>query len=278
MSSFCPQSYPPSILSSRTTQKSCLKILQVTDLHLLNDPKNNFVSRDCRQSFQCILNQALQEEKNYDLILVTGDLINEMDFSLYDDIFRVLDATNIPFACISGNHDVTDEVGYGLPFHQKKLVAYQPDPRLLNQHVIETEYWQIILLDSSGKVSGWLKTEDLRWLQQQLTNNHKPAMICLHHHVVPVDSHWLDQHILINADEFWQAIAPFPHAKTILHGHIHQEFYQQHRGVDIFATPATCYQFKPHEYDFTFDELPPGYRWLHLYNDGTLDTEVRRLN
>ncbi len=266
-----PFSYiPPTHLLQK---KADLTILQITDLHISTDFKN-------KKSFELTLNQALAEKKSCDLILLTGDLIDEMENSLYDYIFQVLAKTNIPFACISGNHDVTDEVGDGLPFYQKTLVAYPPDSRLLNQHVIETDNWQIILLDSScsGKVSGWLEEEDLNWLKNQLINNHKHAIICLHHHVLPVESNWIDQHILLNADEFWEIIAPFKHVKSIVHGHIHQDYYQQFQGVEIFGTPSTCYQFKPKQFDFAFDSVPAGYRWLYLASDGTIRTELKRLN
>ncbi len=279
MLSFCPPSYPPSRLPSHSGLVEPLSVLQITDLHLFKDPASAYAGCRCNESFQRVLDQAIAEQR-CDLILLTGDLINEMDYSLYDYLFKVLDDTQIPFACIAGNHDVTDEVGADLPFHEKQLVAYPADKRLLNQHVIETDAWQIILIDSSdpGKVSGWINEEDLGWLRKQLSENQKHAIICMHHHPVPVESHWLDQHILLNADELWSTIAPFTHVQSILHGHVHQDFYKKYKGVQIFGTPSTCYQFKPHETEFALDGSPPGYRWLHLNTDGTIQTEVKRLN
>ena len=62
------------------------------------------------------MQQALSDDVRCDLIIVTGDLVDEVESAVYDYIFATLQATNIPFVCIAGNHDVTDEVGKELPF------------------------------------------------------------------------------------------------------------------------------------------------------------------
>jgi Icc protein len=43
------------------------------------------------------------------------------------------------------------------------------------------------------------------------------------------------------------------------------------------ATPSTCVQFKPHCSNFTLDTISPGWRTLELFADGTLQTQVCRL-
>jgi Icc protein len=42
----------------------------------------------------------------------------------------------------------------------------------------------------------------------------------------------------------------------------------------MMSTPSTCFQFVPGRDDFAIDDRPPGYRWLHLYPDGRIDTRV----
>lgn len=269
--------YPPKFIK---TKNNTLNILQLTDLHLKNS--SNYVSKyNSIENFELILNQALSDSTECDLILLTGDLIHEMDYNLYDDIFKIINTTNIPFACIAGNHDVTDEVGHNLPFDKRKLVGYESDNRLLSCHNIESEYWQILLLDSShsGKISGLLNENDLNWLHNQLNNNHKPAIICLHHHPIPIDSYWMDQHILVNANQLWDTILPFSHTRAIIHGHIHQEYYNQVEHIAVLGAPSTCYQFKPKQFNFTLDNInKSGYRWLYLYNQGSLATEIKRIS
>ena len=231
-------SYPASAVSTPDGQ---VNVLQITDLHLSppvftdknTGGKNDSAVAICQRSFEAIIKQALSEERRCDLILVTGDLVNQVQVEVYDHIFEVLQATGIPFACIAGNHDVTDENNSELPFFQRELVARPADTRLLNRHVIETDHWQLLLLDSSmpGKVEGEVTTADIDWLCEQLEACAKPALIALHHHVIPVDSDWIDQHMVENADIFWQRLAAFEHLKVIISGHTHQEQVRHRQGA-----------------------------------------------
>ena len=278
-------SYPVNKISTPDEQ---LTILQITDLHLstpvfssADGDTNNSEANVCQQCFETVLQQALSSDIRCDLIIVTGDLVNEVKPAIYDHIFEVLQATNIPFACIAGNHDVTDEIGSDLPFFERELIAQPTDPRLLSRHVIETDRWQLLLLDSSitGKVAGEITPIDIDWLCERLGDCDKPALIALHHHVIPVDSDWIDTHMAENSEAFWQNLLEFDHLKVIISGHTHQEQVRYRQGVTVYSTPSTCYQFKPYENDFSYDKSAlPGYRWLQLANNGKVASWVERLD
>ncbi|MGO2226594.1 MAG: metallophosphoesterase [Psychrobacter celer] len=276
-------SYPVNTLCPPDEQ---LNILQITDLHL-STPVNKSTDDSsgdavlCQHSFETVLAQALNDDIRCDLIVVTGDLVNRVKPDIYDHIFAVLQATGIPFACIAGNHDVTDELGYDLPFFQRELVAKPADPRLLSRHVIESAHWQLLFLDSSiaGKVSGEIAPSDIDWLCQQLSHCSKPALIAVHHHLIPVDSDWIDTHMAKNSEDFWRQMSAFTHLKVIISGHTHQEQVRHYQGVTVYSTPSTCYQFKPFADEFAYDKrAQPGYRWLQLANNGEVASWVERLD
>jgi Icc protein len=42
------------------------------------------------------------------------------------------------------------------------------------------------------------------------------------------------------------------------------------------GTPSTCFQFAPHSATFAIDDAGPGYRWLELHADGSLESRVGR--
>ncbi len=47
--------------------------------------------------------------------------------------------------------------------------------------------------------------------------------------------------------------------------------------VALMASPSTCVQFAPGSAGFKADDQPPGYRWLELRADGSIETAVSRV-
>ncbi|MGM8898688.1 MULTISPECIES: metallophosphoesterase [unclassified Psychrobacter] len=278
-------SYPAREISSPDGQ---VNVLQITDMHLstvqaVQETTDQHPTSECccTYSFEAVLAQALSEDIRCDLILVTGDLVNVVKPAIYDYIFRLLHDTGIPFACIAGNHDVTDELDGKQPYSQRQLIPQPADERLLSRHVIHTDYWQLLLLNSAipGKVAGEVTDTDIDWLCAQLSACDKTALIALHHHVMLMHSEWIDAHIADNVSTCWQRMAAFPHLRVIISGHTHQDQVRYQNGVTVYTTPSTCYQFKPYEDDFAYDTSAlPGYRWLQLANTGQVASWVKRLD
>lgn len=271
-------SYPPTHIK---TDDGVVNILQLTDPHLYLDPTTEVAGINNQHCFDTCLTQALNEDKRCDLILLTGDLVNEVKTEIYDRLFEQLSQTGIPFAWIAGNHDVTDELDTHLPFTQRRFEAHQPDERLLSQHCISVNDWNILLIDSSvaGQIYGEIDTKSLDWMRQKIQNCHNPVIITMHHHVLPMNSKWIDEHIIKNADDFWEVAEQYQNIKAVVSGHVHQYSDSNQAGINVYTTPSTCYQFKKNHDEFLIDtDANPGYRWLTLYPEGELQTTVMRIN
>lgn len=269
--------YPPHHIHNN--DKS-VNVLQLTDLHLYLDTNKKTAGINNQQSFDNCLHQALNDNIHCDLILLTGDLVNEVKSKIYDRIFDQLEKTGIPFACIAGNHDVTDELNTHLAYKKHEYVAHTRDSRLLSRHIIKANNWHILLVDSSvpGHVYGYLGKENIEWLQQTLAIIHTPVIIAMHHHVLPMTSSWINQHITKDADDFWQVVTMYSNIKAVITGHVHQKYETDYCNTWVYATPSTCYQFKPNCNDFTLDvNAQPGYRWLQLDQEGKIKSWIRRL-
>lgn len=269
--------YPPSIIK---TTDGVVNILQLTDPHLYLDHSTETAGINNYQSFIACLQQALQQDIRCDLILLTGDLVNEVKPEIYQQIQQTLQQTGIAFACIAGNHDVTDELGNHLPYSERQFVAHAPNPLLLSRHCISVNNWRLLLIDSSvaGHVYGRVGNKNLNWLSQNLANSHYPVIIAMHHHVLPMQSAWIDNHITKDRADFWQLIKGNASVKAVVTGHVHQCFEAEYAGVKVYSTPSTCYQFKPRSDDFALDEQArPGYRWISLDQQGKLDSWIQRL-
>ena len=51
---------------------------------------------------------------------------------------------------------------------------------------------------------------------------------------------------------------------------------RRHGLLPLLGTPSTCFQFRPRSAAFSIDDAAPGHRWLHLFSDGRVGTEVGR--
>jgi len=256
--------------TSELSQKNpdCLSLVQLTDTHILPREGDDFDGVDTFASLTTVIGNVMQQEDwPPDGVLVTGDLVHKTEPMAYQRLKVQLERMKVPVYCIAGNHDEPGLMHEILPSEIIQLTE-----------IISTRLWQVILLNSyiPGTHSGRIKKDDLDELDQALSMNDKPVLLCLHHPPVSVHSSWMDSMRLENPDELFAVLDRHDHIKCILWGHIHQVFEEQRNGVMLLATPSTCVQFTPHTDRYIRDHLPPGFRWLKLFQSGELKTRVYR--
>ena len=220
------------------------------------------------QSLRAVVAEVAQQP--FDLGVVTGDLSQDLQPASYQHLRGALQGLNMPLHLMPGNHDdwsmMMTEFPTGIISCAKQVVLGQ---------------WQIILLNTqvAGEVGGALSDDELSWLEETLAGGAAPyAVVCIHHHPVDMGCRWLDQIGLNNSDRLFEVLACHPQVKALLWGHVHQEFDEERAGLRLLSCPSSCIQFKPGSDKFALDLLPPGYRWLRLYDDGSLATGVKRLD
>ncbi len=258
-----------------------LALLQLSDLHLLTDENQYYNGINPAQNLQAVLTKIQTEFANSDAIVLTGDLLQQPQPDNYDRLFAKFGSLNKPFVAVAGNHDVTLELDWHLPFFERRHEPITADPRLVNRHLISSPFWNIICLDSTvrGKVYGKFCKQTLAWLDQTLTTSEKPCVIFAHHPMVLIHSAWIDHHTLKNSAAFWEVVAPHQaKLKAIFVGHVHQELHVIHQGISLYTCPAVSAQFKSFCDDYTLDDMPAGFRWITLYNNGTLATGIKRID
>jgi Icc protein len=254
-------------LMTENSHQKPLRLLQLTDPHLMADPAGVLLGVNTRDSLDAVIAQVLRDHGHPDFILATGDIsqdASEESYRLFGEKLKVFQCGS---AWVAGNHDDSPTLD--------RIAAEQGAG---SRHLL-MDGWQFVLLDTSvaGKVYGELPESELAFLEKTLTENpDHPALIALHHHPVDINAQWMSAIGLRNCDAFWEVVDRFPQVKTVLWGHIHQEYDEYRKGVRLLATPSTCIQFTAGSVKFSVEERSPGYRWFELMPNGDFTTEVRR--
>lgn len=218
------------------------------------------------ESCKAVLERVVHGARKPDAVIATGDLVQDETRQGYQRFRELLQVLDVPVHCVPGNHDsprIMAEMLSTPPFHFCGSAQYGR--------------WQIIMLNSAIRWDdgGRLETNQLQFLEQTLQRNPEQfALIGLHHHPLPTGSRWLDGLNLRNSDEFLAVIDRYPQVRAVAWGHVHQGKETLRNNVLMFSTPSTGSQFLPDSEAFMMDSKPPGYRWITLFDDGSLETEV----
>jgi Icc protein len=203
-------------------------------------------------------------------LLLTGDLVHD-DAAAYAQLRAQFGELGKPVLCLPGNHDdvaAMHQALQGAPFDTTGLADFA--------------HWRVVMLDSvvAGEAHGLLSDSELARLEQALAGaESRHVMVCLHHHPVQLASRWLDTVKLRNSADFFSIVDRYPAVRAISWGHVHQQFDVRRKGVRLLAVPSTCAQFTPYSEQFAVDQHShPGYRRFALHADGTLETEIVRVD
>jgi Icc protein len=238
-----------------------LRVLHLTDPHLFADPQGSLRGTATRASLQAVLAHYRASDWQADLVMVTGDLIQDDSAAAYDNFCAVLGSLDLPVYCLPGNHDV-----------RALMRAALAAPPFYYCGTVERGDWLLVSLDScvSDQAGGSVSDAEFARLDAAVaTSSARNVMVCLHHPPVPMGSKWLDTVGLDNGDEFLARVVRCGKVRLVIFGHVHQSYEGEHAGIHIIATPSTCSQFVAGSDEFAIDDHPPAYRRIELHPDGT---------
>ncbi|MNZ52856.1 3',5'-cyclic adenosine monophosphate phosphodiesterase CpdA [compost metagenome] len=247
---------------------SAVLLVQLSDSHLFAEAGGRLLGMDTTDSLQQVVKLVLDEQPRIDLLLATGDLSQDGSVESYRRFREISSAIAAPARWFPGNHDELQPM--------REATAGSD----LLQPVIDIGAWRIILLDSTipGAVPGHVAAEQLDLLEKAIQDaSDKHLLISFHHHPIAIGSDWMDRIGIRNPNDLFAVLDRYPQVRCLLWGHVHQEIDRMRGNARLLASPSTCVQFAPQSADFCVDRLAPGYRWLRLLPDGTLETGVSRV-
>lgn len=265
--------YPHEFLKPLKRAPMSIKILNITDLHIISAIGGEVYGVDSFESLQRVLDLGLS--LNPDLIIATGDLVEHGDSASYLRLHQLLRSTGIPVFVLPGNHDspqiITEELcGENIQF--------------IDSH--DQGGWRMIFLDSHVDDQGYgeLSPAQLCRLHEALEQSASLHVLVAIHHtpIAPCPSFNCQ---LVGAGELLETLASWPNVRAVISGHTHIECDARFKGIQVMTTPATsvqcihepaatCTDLVDFHASHHLDTSRHGFRILDLEADGTFRSEV----
>lgn len=226
-----------------------------------------------------------------DFVIHTGDVVADPRSSAYRLAAETFAALEVPIYYAIGNHDTANDIRRYLPMGP--LVAAGRDPGRLS-YSFEVKGFRFLVLDARGPdeidPQGLLPSSQLELVAQETTahrmpvsqlpdnalpDNALPLVIFIHYPVLPLNSIWMDDNMLVaNGEELHQALIPARNRlRGVFHGHVHQHMQTTRDGIQYYSVASVFSQFAawPDDVDTRFDpEHQPGYGFVHLLPEQTI--------
>jgi 3',5'-cyclic-AMP phosphodiesterase len=178
-------------------------------------------------------------DRRPDLVVVSGDLVDEGHPDEYAHAAALLAALHIPYRVMPGNHDERGALRAAFVAHDY-LSAEGSMHFCLDDHPV-----RIIALDTTvpGRHHGHIDANGLDWLRSVLeADTAKPTVVFMHHPPFVSGISYLDAYRLIDEKPLAQVIGAFDNIHAVLCGHVHRTMLRRWAGTVVCCCPSTTTQ------------------------------------
>lgn len=208
-------------------------VAQISDTH---------VRADDGGASAAALTRALAQAGEYraDVILLTGDLVNDARADEYAALAEALSAQPAPLFLMPGNHDDRALLRQAFPAH-----TYLPKDGALS-YTIENFPVRIVMLDQTvpGEVHGEITRADADWLDDTLAAApERPTIVALHHPPFATHDLLFDTIGLRHAERFAVVIARHRQVARVICGHHHRFAVGVAGHAPVIVAPSTSWAY-----------------------------------
>jgi 3',5'-cyclic AMP phosphodiesterase CpdA len=188
------------------------------------------------------LTRALASAAHYrpDLILLTGDLVNDEQPAEYAVLAEALASAPAPVFLMPGNHDRRELMRRTFPSH-----LYLPSIDPLS-YVIEDFPVRVVVIDQivPGETHGVLTEAQAQWLDAALAAApSKPTIVALHHPPIMTHDLLFDRIGLHDADLLAGVVSKHRQVERIICGHHHRIVFGQCAHAPVIVAPSTSWTY-----------------------------------
>lgn len=245
-----------------------MKVIQVSDIHLVPDSKLLFDLNPVTRFRECI-SHINTHHADAALVVITGDLTHDGDEPSYRILAECLQDLRVPVQLLLGNHDDRDAFRHVFPDHPV-------DEHGFIQHTYDSGNARLIFLDTKepGTHEGRLCERRLKWLDNKLEETgSRQAYLFSHHPPFELDLPSMDWIRLREEADLRTLVQKHRNVRHMFSGHVHRPSGGTWYGTPFATVPGTNHQ---HALDFTLTGPattslePPSYAVLSLREQGVV--------
>lgn len=211
-------------------------IAQISDPHIRPAGQLYQGVADSNRMFGEAIDHLHALDRRPDLVLLTGDLVDEGRPEEYAQARRLLAKLEIPYLVIPGNHDRRENFRTAFADH-----AYLPVEGALH-YCIDEHPVRIVALDSCvpGHHHGGVDAQGLAWLQRTLeAHRAKPTLLMLHHPPFVSGIPYMDTYRYMDTPPLEAIVRGAPNIELVLCGHVHRTMLRRWAGTVVCSCPST---------------------------------------
>jgi 3',5'-cyclic-AMP phosphodiesterase len=248
-------------------------LVQLSDLHL----RAGANGRGPAARMEHALRHVAALEPRPVAMLLSGDLVDQPSSAAYRQAHELLAPVGIPLHAIPGNHDDRDL----LRAHFGPSPAQAGTPL---RFAVDCGALRLVGCDTTrpGEEDGALGDEQLRWLDETLSEQPKaPTLLALHHPPVLTGIRSMDAIALVaeDRDALEVLLRGHPQVKAITCGHVHTAMTTSFASRPLLICPSTNsavrLDLRPRDdIPFSVNDQPLGFA-VHTLVDGRLVSHVQ---
>lgn len=211
-------------------------IAQLSDLHVRPGDQLYGGAVNSNAQLSVAVDHLHSLDRRPDLVIVSGDLVDEGRPEEYVEAAKALGRLAIPFLIAPGNHDDRANLRRAFRSHD-----YLPAAGPMN-YCIDDHDLRIVVLDTckAGSHHGELEESTLSWLELTLlTNREKPTLVVMHHPPFTCGIPYLDRYRLLDFGKLANLLVGFDNIEAVLCGHVHRTMVRRWAGTVVITCPST---------------------------------------
>jgi 3',5'-cyclic-AMP phosphodiesterase len=250
-------------------------IAQISDLHI-TVPGAWSAGVDTAATLARCVRDIARMDPRPDLVLATGDLVEEGTPAEYRRLRGLLAPLAMPVYVIPGNHDDRSALRSAFADH-----AYLPPGDGPIHYALDGHELGLIALDTTipGAAGGALDEPQCAWFEAMVRRGtHRAFLVFMHHPPIMTGIRCMDEIALEpqSAARLGDIVARQPRVERIVCGHVHRGIQARWNGTLVSICPSTAYQgalnLRGDDFDAATEE-PPAYQ-LHYWNGTELVTHT----